>query len=273
MGAQIGCELALAGHDVVFYVRNRQAATVRVEAAFALARRAGLLAADAHEEVVGRVSWAATVAEGAERCDVVLESVAEDIELKGRLLTEAARVAPRALLATNTSSLRITDIGEAAGAPERTVGMHYLNPPLLMPPVEIVAGERTSSESVELALELAAGAGKVPVVVSRDVNGFAWNRLQVALLRESVRLIEDGVLTAEDVDAIVREGLAPRWRRLGPLEGTAVEGADAGDELTKALLPVLSVASRLPALEGFAVPGPTNPDELRRRDDALIQEL
>ena len=273
MGSQIGCELALAGHDVVLYARDTAAARERVAAALDLAQRAGLRDTAAARGVERRLAYADSVAAGSEGCDVVVESVAEDIELKGRLLGVAARVAPTALLGTNTSSLRITDVGAAAGAPERTVGIHYLNPPLLMPPVEIVAGERTSAESIDAACALVASAGKTPVVVQRDVHGFVWNRLQLAVIREAVRLIQDGVLSSEDVDTIVRKGLARRWRRDGPLEAMALDGPDAWNELAAGLVAELSVASELPDLASFAVPGEETAEEVARRDEALLQEL
>jgi 3-hydroxybutyryl-CoA dehydrogenase len=273
MGSQIGCEFALAGHDVLLYARDLAAARERVGAALGLARRAGLCDTDMARGVERRLGYTDSVTDGSDGCDVVLESVSEEIELKGRLLGTAARVAPRALLATNTSSLRITDVGAAAGAPERTVGIHYLNPPLLMPPVEIVAGEQTSGERIDAACALVASAGKTPVVVQRDVHGFVWNRLQLAVIRESVRLIQDGVLSSEDVDAIVRHGLARRWRRDGPLQTMAREGPDTWNELAASLVADLSVAPELPDLTAFAVQGEETAEEVRARDDALIHEL
>ena len=120
------------------------------------------------------------------------------------------------ILASNTSSLPITDIGAAIGAAERTVGTHYLNPPLLMPTVEVIAGEHTSEETLAFARDTVTALGKLPVIVRRDVPGFVWNRLQFALVRELTWLVENDVASAEDLDTVVREGLARRWRRVGP---------------------------------------------------------
>jgi 3-hydroxybutyryl-CoA dehydrogenase len=273
MGSQIGCEYALAGHDVVVYARDPAAARDRVGTALDLARRAGLCPPAAVRDVERRLSYTTSVSAGSEGCDVVVESVAEDIELKGHLLGVAAEVAPRALLATNTSSLRVTDVGAAAGASERTVGTHYLNPPLLMPPVEIIAGERTSSASVEMACELVTSAGKRAVVVRRDVEGFVWNRLQLAVIREGVHLVEAGVLSSEEVDIVIRDGLARRWRHAGPLEAMAADGPDVWNAIARQLTADLSTTAELPDLASFAVTGGDPAEDSRLRDEALIQEL
>ncbi len=161
--------------------------------------------------------------------------------------------APAAVVATNTSSLSITAIGDAIGAPERTVGTHYLNPPLLMPPVEIVAGERTSAETVAFARDTVAALGKLPVLVRRDVPGFVWNRLQFALVRECAWLVESGVASAEDVDTVVREGLARRWRHVGPLRSIALGGVDTWNRSGANIVPELSDAAALPDLAELAI--------------------
>src|SRR5918992_1203463 len=151
MGAQIGCEYALGGHDVTLFARRAESVRLRVESAF--------------------------------------ESLPEQLELKASLLRDAAARSPDAVLASNTSSLSITALGEAAGAPERTVGTHYWNPPLLMPLVEVVAGDRTRRDVLTFVRSTLEALGKRPVVVEREVPGFVWNRLQTALLRESLWLV------------------------------------------------------------------------------------
>jgi 3-hydroxybutyryl-CoA dehydrogenase len=168
------------------------------------------------------VSTAADPGEAASGADLLVESLPEDLELKAAVLRAALAEAPEAVVATNTSSLSISAIGDAIGAPGRTVGTHYLNPPLLMPPVEVIAGVRTAGRTVDLVRQTLVALGKLPVVVRRDVPGFVWNRLQFALVRECAWLVEQGVASAQDVDTVMREGLARRWRRVGPLRAVAL---------------------------------------------------
>jgi 3-hydroxybutyryl-CoA dehydrogenase len=272
MGAQIGCEYALGGHEVTLHARDLDAVEARVEDALATVRRHRLYPPEEVDAAAGRIGCAATVAEGAAGCALVVESLPEQLELKARLLREARAAAPAAVLATNTSSLSIAAIGEAVGAPERTIGTHYWNPPLLMPLVEIVAGEHTSPETVSFVRETVSALGKEPVLV-RDVPGFAWNRLQFALVRECVWLVEQGVASAETVDEIVRSGLARRWRQVGPFRAMALGGVDTWNAVGRNLVPELSTARELPDLHGYAIAGGDLAGVAARRDAGLAAEL
>lgn len=273
MGSQVGCDYALAGHDVTFCVRSPEAARERVDAALGLAVRAGLCSPDEAVELVARIAFVSELSGAAEGCDVILEAVSEDLSLKGQVLGLAASAAAGALLATSTSSLRVTDIGELAGAPQRTVGIHYLNPPLLMPIVEVVSGEGTAEESVEAARRLVVGTGRTPIVVRRDVHGFVWNRLQLAILRECVELVRAGVISGEEADLVVREGLARRWRHVGPLETVALGGFDTWNAVGRNVLPDLSTATALPDLSRLVPPLADPAAAAQRRDEGLIADL
>ena len=166
----------------------------------------------------------------------------EDLALKGEVLTPIAARFPAAVIASNTSSLSIGEIGEACGAPERTVGTHYWNPPLLMPLVEVIAGPLSRPEAVELARAAVASCGKRPVLVQRDVPGFIWNRLQHALLREALWIVDNGVATPEAVDEVVRFGNARRWEHVGPFAAAALGGIGTWQRVAGELFPVLSNA-------------------------------
>src|SRR5207237_2718167 len=161
--------------------------------------------------------------------------------LKVALLRPLAAGSPDAVFATNTSSLGITALGDAIGAPERTIGTHYWNPPLLMPLVEVVAGEHTSPEVVSLARETVAALGKRPVLV-RDVPGFVWNRIQMAVLREAAWVVENGVAAPDTVDAILRHGLARRWSNVGFFEAISLGGVGTWRATSANLLPEPSAA-------------------------------
>lgn len=273
MGAQIGCEYALGGHDVVFHARDLDGVRARVDAAFALVSAHGLRTEDEVAKATPRVSLGVDAAAAARGADLIVESLPEDLELKASVLRSACAVAPDAVAATNTSSLSISAIGEAIGRPEQTVGTHYLNPPLLMPPVEVIAGERTSREAVEFVRAVLLDLGKLPIVVQRDVPGFVWNRLQFALVRECAWLVESGVATAEEVDTVVREGLARRWRRIGPLRSIALGGIDTWNRSGRNIVPELSNTSELADLSGVAITGGDLVADAAARDAGLAGDL
>jgi 5-methylthioribose kinase len=185
-----------------------------------------------------------------------------------------AELLPRAVIASNTSSIPLTELGAAIDAPERTVGTHYWNPPILMPLVEIVAGERTSRETIELACRVLAGLGKEPVLVERDVPGFIWNRLQAAILREALWLAEEGVATPETVDRVVRSGLARRYRYTGPFETVALGGLPSWTRVAENLFPRLSNATLPGAIEPWLYAGAEELEAVKlRRDRGLAEEL
>jgi len=273
MGSQIGCEYALGGHDVVLHARDLARARARVDAGLELVRQHELRPDADVDEAGRRISTAEDAGAAAEGAALVVESLPEDLELKASILRVAVDAAPSAVIATNTSSLAVSAIGEAIGRPETTVGTHYLNPPLLMPTVEVVAGVRTSAETVTFACSTVAALGKLPVVVARDVPGFVWNRLQFALVRECVWLVENGVATADDVDTVMREGLARRWRQVGPLRAIALGGVDTWNRSGRNIVPELSTASELPDLAGIAIAGGDLQGDAAARDAALAREL
>jgi 3-hydroxybutyryl-CoA dehydrogenase len=273
MGAQIGCEYALGGHEVRLHSRDLGRAQQRVADGFAVLEAHGLSTADAVRAAAGRVTTAADPGEAASDADLLVESLPEDLELKASVLTEALAGTRQPVVATNTSSLSISAIGEAIGAPERTVGTHYLNPPLLMPTVEVIAGERTAPETVSLVQETLVALGKLPVPVWRDVPGFVWNRLQFALVRECAWLVEHGVASPEDVDTVMREGLARRWRRVGPLRAIALGGVDTWNRSGRGIVPDLSNARELGDLAEVAITDGDLSADAATRDGALAREL
>jgi 3-hydroxybutyryl-CoA dehydrogenase len=274
MGAQIGVEYALGGHEVVCLARRPAGVGERVVRALDLVAAHGLASAEATEAARRRIA----VVDGIElidgEADLVVESVVEDMETKIELLRRCAARFPTAILASNTSSLSITALGEGAGAPERTIGTHYWNPPILMPMVEVIRGEQTSDQTVKQMTTSLRAMGKRPLLVEKDVPGFVWNRLQLALLREAVWIVEQGVAAPETVDEIVRDGLARRWRLTGPFETVALGGPDTFVRVAANLFPVLSDAAKLADLSAWLDRDPANLAAVReRRDSGLVEEL
>jgi enoyl-CoA hydratase/3-hydroxyacyl-CoA dehydrogenase len=148
--------------------------------------------------------WSSELANALAESQFVIEAVPEDLRLKQALFEFADRhTAPDAILATNTSSLPITEIAQATGRPERVVGMHFFNPPVLMRLVEVIRGSRTSDETVAVTVEVARRLGKTPIVVNRDIPGFIVNRILGRLFNTACYVVERGLATVEEVDATV----------------------------------------------------------------------
>ncbi len=273
MGSQIGVEYALAGHEVIFLARDAAVARRRIEAAWQTAAAMGRWPEAAFER--GRDTLAtATDLDAVETVDLVLESIVEDAVAKGALLSAAAIRFPEAILASNTSSISIGTLGELSGAPERTIGNHYWNPPLLMPLVEVISGPKSDPAVIRRSVDLIASIGKRPVVIDKDVDGFVWNRLQLALLREAVWIVENGVAAPEVVDEIVRDGLARRWRYTGPFETAALGGPDTFTRVANNLWPVLSTATVLHDLARWLIDDPVQLGEIKaNRDAGLLRDL
>jgi len=276
MGAQIGCEYALAGCAVQWIVRDGPRAERRVEQALALVLQHCLADRAAVDRARASMRWGGLESEdpGGEQPELIVESLPEELALKAGVLGPLAARHPDAIVASNTSSISIGALGEAAGVAERIVGTHYWNPPLLMPLVEVVAGERTPLALRERVKALLRAIGKRPVVLEREVDGLVWNRLQLAVLRESLWLVEHGVATPETIDEVMRDGLARRWQQTGPFETVGLGGAATFDAIAENLFPVLSDAR---SGSGFAPHVPNDPDQLaalrERRDRALAAEL
>lgn len=203
---------------------------VRLEAGLSLITRslerlvkAGKLTEEAKGETLARLKVSIQVEEAARNADVVIEAVPENLELKRHVFRQLDAVCrPGAILASNTSELSITAIAAATGRPGKVIGMHWFNPPPVMRLIEIVNGVDTAPETTEAIRELSRRLGKETVVV-KDAQGFVTSRVLAAHLMESMRVLEEGVATAEDLDKAVRLGLN---YPMGPLELADYVGLD-----------------------------------------------
>lgn len=173
--------------------------------------------------VLARISTTTVVGEAVRGADLVIEAAPESIELKERIFAEVDRSAPDyAILATNTSSLSIGRIASAVRDPERFVGMHFFNPVHIMPLVEVVWGPETAAATRDHAVEFVRRLGKEPIVV-KDAPGFASSRLGIVLGMEAIRMVEQEVATAEDIDRAMELGYR---HPMGPLRLTDLVGLD-----------------------------------------------
>jgi 3-hydroxybutyryl-CoA dehydrogenase len=187
------------------------------------------------------------------QADLVVETIVEDLAIKHELLERIeAWCDPRAVIATNTSSLTIADIASALRSPERFAGLPFLKPAHLTGVVEIIPGGATSPATVDVLRDVAVQLGKAPLVAQRDVPGFIWNRIQFAVLRECLHMLETGVASAADIDAAVADGLAPRWVAAGPLATADLGGLATFATICDLLFPHLANDTSAPA----AITGP-----------------
>jgi 3-hydroxybutyryl-CoA dehydrogenase/5-formyl-3-hydroxy-2-methylpyridine 4-carboxylate dehydrogenase len=179
------------------------------------------------EAAASRLTYTLDVPASVSGAEFVVEAIPERLELKQRFFTEIEpHVAPSTILASNTSGIPITKLGEAVRRPERLVGMHWSNPPHLIPVIEIIRGAGTGDAAVATTREVVERLGMLPVVVRRDVPGFVENRILYAIMREALHLLEEGIATAEDIDTITKWGIGYKLAVIGPLELLDVAGLD-----------------------------------------------
>ncbi len=222
MGHGIAQVFALAGHDVAIYdsvMANLDTVRTRILTNFKD------LGDD--QSAVERVQPTANLAAAVRDADYVVEAVLEDLALKQKLFVEIERhVRPETILASNTSVIPITRIMEGLCDRSRALGTHWWNPPYLVPLVEVIGTQWTSSKTTDWTIALHKAAGKMPVHVKKDVPGFVGNRLQHALWREAIALVEHGICDAETVDTVIKASFGRRLAVLGPLENADLVGTD-----------------------------------------------
>jgi 3-hydroxybutyryl-CoA dehydrogenase len=233
MGHGIAQVFALAGHEV----------TIHDAAAESLATAKSRIRANLEElgdeaTAVARVRPCAVLADAVRDADFVVEAVLEDLPLKQDLFDEIERhVRGDTILASNTSVIPITRIMERLRDRSRGLGTHWWNPPYLVPLVEVIGTQWTSSSAIERTIALHREAGKMPVHVKKDVAGFVGNRLQHALWREAIALVEHGICDAETVDAVIKASFGRRLAVLGPLENADLVGTDLTLAIHRTVLP------------------------------------
>jgi 3-hydroxyacyl-CoA dehydrogenase len=175
----------------------------------------------------GRLTLTGDQAAAVKDADFVVETVPEKLEIKQAVFKELdAQVRDDTILASNTSGIPITRLGEATRQPNRVIGMHWSNPPHLIPVVEVIRGAQTDQATVDATNRVVERIGMIPAEVKRDVPGFVENRILYAIMREALHLLDEGVATAEDIDKIAKWGIGYKLAVIGPLELLDVAGLD-----------------------------------------------
>lgn len=292
MGPGIAVTLALGGLRATIVSRKEE--TARAGLAKALAQLEvlaahGLVDAEPARRVREALGATAEFDSAIAGADLVVESGPESMEFKQELFARMDGLArPGAVLASNTSGLSITAIASRCARPERVLTTHFWNPPHLMPLVEIVKGERTSGDVVEDVRQLLVRCGKTPVVVKKDTPGQLGNRLQMALVREAVNIVERGIADVEAVDLAAKTGFGLRLPVYGILEHQDMVGLDLGIRVVDYVTRDLNNEPGAPRLmremvergelgvktgRGFYDWSKRDPEEVKARRDSFVLEF
>ena len=250
MGRSIAACLLSAGHRVIGVTDNLEAsasAPERIRELLEDMATEGLLA-DRAETLIQRFFITGELKDVAE-AEIVFESVTEDLRLKRELLQNLERiVSANCILATNTSAIPISLLQQDAEHPERILGVHWADPAILRPFLEIIPGSATSRECVEHVAALAAKWGKEPSVLRKEIRGFITNRISYAMFREACHLVDSGVCTIEDVDRALRNDVGWWMPFAGPFRYMDLMGVEAYYRVMGNLLPDLSTDPGIPKL-------------------------
>ena len=291
MGHGIGQEFAIAGYKVALYDVEQSrldAALERITSNLTNLAAAGSLPSDP-STIAARITTTTSLAEAADGVDYVVEAAPEQLGLKEQLFAELDRLTPaHAILASNTSTFRPSLLAAATSRPAQVLVTHYFNPPHLVPLVEVVRGPETSDETVATIVALLTEVGKSPVVMQREAKGFIGNRLQMALIREALSIVSQGLATPEDVDLVVRTSIGRRWAVAGPFEVLDTAGLETLLAVATELFPAIESSPEVPAFlrdrvaaghyglktgQGFYEWTPETADALRERIRRSLVEI
>lgn len=244
MGASMGQTFAKFGYQVVLYDLFPEA-LAKAKRLIAINQETEvseqILSKEESRKILDRIGYSIDI-HCFKEADFVVEAILERLEVKHKFWSEVSRlVGEDVVLATNTSGLSITKIAEVVFHPERFLGMHWINPPHIIPLIEVIKGEATTEESAEIVRNLALKVNKKPVIV-KDAPGFVLNRIQLAILRECLHIQERGIASIEAIDDVMKYGLGLRYACLGPFEVADLGGLDVFSNIASYLFADLSNA-------------------------------
>lgn len=291
MGHGMAQVFAQAGLQVALTDSNAQVlgqAIKRIQANLETCLGPGSVDRDRALATLERITVTSDLAEAVSQADFVVEAVFEDLGVKHQVLRQLEEhCAPHVVITSSTSGYCVRDLAVVLTHPERFLAIHFWNPPYVVPVVEVMPGDRTSAGAVEATLTLLEAAGKVPVLVKKDVPGYVGNRMQHALRREAIAIVAEGIASPEDVDTITRLSFGLRMPVVGPLETVDLGGLDLTQAIQTYLLPELDRSTAPKQLilekvergelgakagEGFyAWPPGRAARVIRRRDKALLE--
>ena len=250
MGHGIALSFAVGGHEVSLTDASEEAlewAMDNVAVTLGVLGDEGLVDEATANAVPGRIQADTSLENAMADVGFVVEAVFEDLDLKRRVFAELDRhCPPRAVLASNTSSYMASQLAPATNRPDRVVVANWWNPPNLLPLVEIVGGPQTSDETVDLTKGILESIGKTPITLHKESLGFIGNRMQFALLREALSIVDKGIASAADVDTVVKTGFGRRLAVAGPLEVFDIAGWDTISPIIDELFPDLDTGQVSP---------------------------
>lgn len=234
MGYSMAEIFARKGYDVILW--NHRSAT--------LERAKTKIAPD----MVNRISYTIDPAAFRGR-DLIVENIVEDLAAKSEFYRTYSPLADeKTIIATNTSGLSINTLAKSVKGPERFLGMHWFNPPTLIPLIEIIKNDHTQDEVAKTIYDLSLAIGKKPAIVEKDAPGFAANRIQLAVIREALSMVKKGIISKEGADAVMKYGLGFRWACLDPLETVDFGGLDVFAHVSEYLMADLEDSHEVPLL-------------------------
>ena len=242
MGCGIALTFALKGFDVkMLYVYDDKQRGGQVEGMIENLRVLcdnGLIAESEIEATVRRVSFTEDIRELADFADIIFECIVEKLEVKQEYFAKLDKLCPPStILATNTSAISVTEIAEKSVHRERIIGTHFWKPAYLIPLVEVIKTKYVCECVVNQTYELLEDAEKMPVIVQKDVPGFLANRMQHALFREALSIVDNGIATPEDVDKAIKYGFGMRLGVMAPIEVMDSGGLDLTYNIHNYLFP------------------------------------
>ena len=243
MGHGLAQVFAVKGCDVTLYDsdENMLAGSLdRIRSNLDVFVGLGILDSDAIEPTLERIRPLGSLAEMCQDRAFIVEAVSENLAIKREVFAEMERLVPvETILSSNTSAISISSIADGLQHPQRVLGTHFWNPPHIVPCVEVIKADQTANEVFEAVYGLMVQVGKKPVRVLKDVPGFLGNRMQHALWREAIKLVENGIASPKDVDTVVKSAFGLRLAFLGPLETADLAGLELTRDIHLDLLPEL----------------------------------
>jgi len=229
MGSSMGQIFASYGYKVVIYDLFEKAlepARQRISQALDALVSKNEMTAEQKKNTLSRISFSSDM-KSLKDCDFLVECVVEDMGIKHKFFEQLSEIMREdAIIASNTSGLSITKISESVKNPARFAGMHWFNPPHIIPLIEVIKGDKTAQETADIIYDISLKIGKKPIYVNKDVPGFIANRIQLAVMRECVYMLENGIGTAEDIDKCMKYALGFRYACIGPFEVVDFGGLD-----------------------------------------------
>jgi 3-hydroxybutyryl-CoA dehydrogenase len=246
MGHGIGQMFAQAGVDVALFDSEEKVlrrAVPRIRKSLDVFTKRGLIKKKEVKDILSRITLSRSLDEAVRNADFIVEAIVEDLAKKQHLFQILDGLCPpTTILASNTSAIMIRDLSAKAVHKERIIGTHFWSPAQLVPLVEVVRGDHTLPEVMETTVRLMKRIGKEPARVNQDVPGFVGNRLQHALWREAISIVELGIADPEDVDRVVKMGFGLRLPTVGPLETADLAGLDMVLSIHDYLFPFLDAS-------------------------------